>query len=102
MVHRKLTHNPLVLVQRPNSKSDPRRERRMLLPDEWPWLRDATRSGPVRQGQTGQERFLLYATAIQTGLRAKELRQLTRGRMLLDVEAPYIACKAGTTKNGIA
>ena len=74
----------------------------MLLPDEWPRLRDATRVGPDRQGKTGHERFLLYATAIQTGLRAKELRQLTRGRMFLDVEAPYIACKAGTTKNGQA
>ena len=72
----------------------------MLLPDEWPWLRDATRDGPDRKNQTGYERFLLYATAIQTGLRAKELRQLTRGRMFLDVEPPYIACKAGTTKNG--
>jgi integrase len=71
-----------------------------MLPDEWPWLREATRNGPVGQGQTGHERFLLYASAIRTGLRAKELRQLTRGRMFLDVETPYTACKAGTTKNG--
>lgn len=71
----------------------------MLLPDEWPWLRDATKDGPERNGMTGNERFLLYATAIQTGLRANELRQLTQGRMFLDVDQPYIACKAGTTKN---
>ena len=98
--HHKLPRDPLQSVRGPNPTRSRARERRMLLPDEWPWLRDATRDGPERQGQSGHERFLLYATAIQTGLRAKELRQLTRGRMFLDDEAPYIACKARTTKNG--
>jgi hypothetical protein len=42
---------------------------------------------------------MLYATAIETGLRAGELRALTRGRLFLDVKKPYVTCKAGTTKN---
>ena len=97
--HLKLPRDPLLSVRGPNPTTGRVMERRMLLPDEWPWLRDATKDGPDRHKQTGHERFLLYATAIQTGLRAKEMRQLSRGRMFLDSEAAYIACKAGTTKN---
>ncbi len=42
---------------------------------------------------------MLYQTAIQTGLRAGELRSLTRGRLYLDAKPPRITCKAGSTKN---
>ena len=56
----------------------------MLLPDEWRWLRATTWNGPVHFGVGGRERLLLYSTAIQTGLRAGELRSLTRGRLFLD------------------
>jgi len=42
---------------------------------------------------------LLFETAIQTGLRSNELRSLTRGRLYLTGEKPYITCKAGSTKN---
>jgi len=42
---------------------------------------------------------LLYAVAIQTGLRSSELRSLTRGRLFLDGDEPFITCKAGSTKN---
>jgi hypothetical protein len=48
---------------------------------------------------TGRERMLLYGVAIQTGLRSKECRSLTRGRLYLDVDKPYITAKAGSTKN---
>jgi hypothetical protein len=46
-----------------------------------------------------EERMLLYAVAIQTGLRSSELRSLTRGRLFLDGDEPFITCKAGSTKN---
>mgnify|MGYP002528190765 CR=1 FL=1 len=36
---------------------------------------------------------------IQTGLRSIELRSLTRGRMFLDFQPPFITCKARSTKN---
>jgi len=97
--HRKMTHDPLAPVTPPNPKANRKRERRMLLPDEWPWLRDVTTNGPERFGIDGQERMLLYSTAIQTGLRSGELRSLKRGRLYLDSDKPYIVCKAGNTKN---
>ncbi len=43
--------------------------------------------------------MLLYAVAIQSGLRSAECRSLTRGRLFLDDQQPYIVCKARSTKN---
>jgi len=97
--HDKLARDPLASVKKPNPKADRRRERRMLLPDEWTWLRSTADSGPERFGMTGRERMLLYAVAIQTGLRSGECRSLTRGRLYLDTDPPYITAKAGNTKN---
>ena len=56
-------------------------------------------TGETRYDMTGAERVLLYATAIQTGLRSAELRQLTRGRIYLDAPRPYVTCKSRDTKN---
>ena len=41
----------------------------------------------------------MYAVAIQSGLRSSECRSLTRGRLFLDDQQPYIVCKARSTKN---
>jgi len=82
-----------------NAKAARKRERRILLPEEWEWLQTTTEGGPERFGMTGRERVLLYAVAIQTGLRVSELRALTRGRLFLDEDSPYVIAKAGTTKN---
>src|ERR1035438_7497682 len=38
----KLPRDPLASIQKPSPESDRRRERRMLLLDEWPWLANAT------------------------------------------------------------
>ena len=97
--HQKLPRDPLASVKKPNPNADRRRERRMLLPDEWLRLETATRAGPDRYGMTGRERWLLFQTAIQTGLRSAELRSLTRGRLYFDADQPYVMCKAGSTKN---
>ena len=98
--HHKLPRDPLASVRKPNPRSDRRRERRMLLPDEMPWLKVATETGPVHHGMPGCERMLLYRTAIQSALRSSELRSLTRGRLHLDAKRPYVTCKASSTKNG--
>lgn len=71
----------------------------MLLPAEWHLLRLATLEGGPFDGIEAKERELLYATAIQTGLRSNELRSLSRGRMFLESTPPYIVCKAVATKN---
>ena len=97
--HHKLPRDPLASVRKPNPKADRRRERRMLLLDEWPWLVAATLRGPDRLGMDGTERMLLYRTAVETGLRSSELRSLTRGNLYLREDSPFITCKAGSTKN---
>jgi len=100
VANHKLARDPLVSVKKPNPKADRRRERRMLLHEEWDWLHKTILAKNVAHyDMPAQERVLLYATAIQTGLRSAELRSLTRGRFFLDVTPPYITCKAGSTKN---
>ncbi len=100
MLSDKLPRDPLAGVKKPNPQADRQYERRMLLPDEWPWLRAAILAENVeREGMSAGERVLLYATAIQTGLRLGELRSLTRRRLFLDAERPFITCAARSTKN---
>ena len=91
--------NPLAGMTKPNPKKDRRLERRMMLPDEWHWLRDVTRRSGERYGMKAAERVLLYETAIQSGLRAGELRELTKIRLFLDGKTPYVLARASTTKN---
>jgi len=96
----KLPADPLASVRKPNPKADRRRERRMLLPEEWTWLRSVTLAeGVERFGIAAGERVLLYATAVQTGLRSSELRSLIRRRLFLEGERLHITCAAGSTKN---
>lgn len=95
----KLTRDPLTSIQKPNWKSDRCRERRMLLVDEFHWLRKTTLQGSERCEMTPRERVLLYSVAIQTGLRSSELRSLTNGKLYLDREPPFVLCKSRSTKN---
>ena len=71
----------------------------MLQPAEWHWLRQVAFAGPTRFKMPGPDRMLLYALAIQTGLRSDELRSLTPGRLYLQGERPYVVCMARSTKN---
>ena len=95
----KLPRDPLASVKRPNPNADRKRERRELLREEWSYLDAATRGAPTRYKMTGPERAMLYRTAIETGLRAAELRSLTRGKLSLDGDHPYVTCNARSTKN---
>ena len=98
--HHRLKLNPLSMIRKPDPKTDRRHERRILLPDEWRWLTTyLAQSDVVLNGMEAQERLLLYRLAIQTGLRASELTELTRSRLVLDNDAPHVLCKAAGTKN---
>tara|TARA_Y100000588_G_scaffold393321_1_gene508855 strand:+ start:1189 stop:2739 length:1551 start_codon:yes stop_codon:yes gene_type:complete len=99
VANHKLVRDPLASVNKPNPKADRRRERRMLLQEEWQWLSPATFNGELQFDIPGPERELLYCVAIQTGLRAGELRSITKARLFLDVDPPFITCKAGSTKS---
>jgi len=97
--HHKLHRDSLTTVKKPNPNSDRRHERRMLLPDEWKWLRAVLSNSEMRFNMTSSERLLLYSVAIETGLRSGELRALTGKSIFADDAKPYILAKAGTTKN---
>jgi integrase len=84
----KLPANPLETIQKPNPKSDRRRLRRMLLPAEWVWLRDAA-----------GERAIIYELAIQTGLRSNELRSLHPSHVKHDAKPPHVLVRSGETKD---
>ena len=96
----KLGIDPLRSVKKPNPKSDRKRVRRMLQVEEYRWLRSVTIGDEERFGMSGDERDLLYATAIQTGLRSAELRAITPGRLRFEsTTRPYILAEARVAKN---
>ena len=96
--HGKLSTNPLTRMKKPSPIRET--DRRMLLPDEWHELRRALLvEGRERHWMTANERVVLYATAIQTGLRADELRSLSTSQLYLDGDPPFIICSARKTKN---
>lgn len=97
LVTGKLPTDPLVSIKKPSPTR--KQERRFVLPDEFPLLLKAARSGPERFGMCGEERGLLYDFAVQTGLRLGEIRSLTVADLHLDEKQPYVRCKAGSTKN---
>src|SRR5262249_42771790 len=121
---RRLKYNPLLEVPVPKGKLV--RKRRALAPEQIQKLLDAARTRPLedmmtirhgpRKGQLtasvgekvkdrmlllGMERGLLYKTAVLTGLRRKELRQLRVRHLHLDAQPlPYLDLPGQYTKNG--
>ena len=71
---------------------------RALDADELRWLLDTTQRGPERFGMTGPVRATLYQLAVETGLRASELRSLTRADFNLDGGEPTATVAAGYSK----
>jgi integrase len=78
MQERRASENPIAYVKLLNSKMDIRHQRRALEPDGIRRLLETTTAGPVRRGMSGPDRAMLYRLAIETGLRAGELRSLTK------------------------
>jgi integrase len=86
--------SPLEHLRTINARTDKRRERRALDPDELRLLLETTVAAPERFGMCGYERALLYRLAAESGLRASELRSLTVAsfdfiRYTITVEAGY-------------
>jgi integrase len=86
---RRYPFNPLAGVEPVRTRGRETYKRRALSEDEIPKL----------LAVAGDDREL-YMTAIYTGLRKNELRQLVWGDLHLDVEKPYVRVRASTTKNG--
>jgi integrase len=78
-------------------KEDDDEHRRALSFDEVQTLLDTTEHEPERYGMTGHGRAVLYLTAIETGLRVRELRSLKVSSF--DFDNCQVTVKAKNCKN---
>jgi integrase len=90
---------PLAHLSVQNAQSDRRHDRRAISDDEMRWLLEVTAKAPERFGMTGEARSMLYHVAVETGLRAGELRSLIRGSFDLEGDEPSITIAAAYAKN---
>jgi len=93
------TESPLAHLRGLNVRTDRRHDRRALSADELQWLLDVTAESDERNGMSGEARAMLYRLAVETGLRAGELRSLTRVSFRLDDEEPTVTIAAAYAKN---
>jgi integrase len=88
-------------LTRLNADTDIRRKRRAASVDEARRLLQAARSsGRAFRGLTGEDRYILYSVALQTGLRVAELASLQPSAFAMDGELPTVTVEAAYTKNG--
>ena len=90
------SQSPLVSLRTINQEVDRRHERRALSVEETCRLLKAAAGGDETHGMTGHERYLLYRLAIETGLRANEIRSLTKSSF--DLDACTVTVVAGSSK----
>ena len=96
---RRAGENPLAHLQCLNVRTDRRHDRRVLSVEELHALLDATAKGPIRAKASGQDRAVLYWVAVETGLRAGELRSVRVVNFRLDGDAPEVTVAAAYSKN---
>ncbi|QKK09477.1 MAG: tyrosine-type recombinase/integrase [Planctomycetota bacterium] len=85
--------NPLLMLSPLNVETDRRKIRRAMTLDELRRLLVATEAGAESFGLSGAERGLVYRLAAESGLRASELRSLTRSSFDLDGRTVDIEAK---------
>lgn len=90
--------NPLEHLGRSNVATDRRHDRRALSIDELRRLLDAATVAPERFGMSGAERALVYRLAVESGLRASELRSLSRGAFTFGRKMATVTVEAGSSK----
>ena len=93
----RVDQSPVEHLQPINSSSDKRHQRRAIEPDELRRLLEVTRVAKRRYGMDGRERALLYKLAVETGLRANELRSLKKSSF--DFDGLSVTVMSGYTKN---
>ncbi len=96
---RRAPENPVAHLGGVNVRTDRRHDRRAVTEDECRALLAAAVAGPEHFGMPGPDRALLYRTALESGLRAGELRTLTCGNCLLDDDPPRLIVKAAYSKH---
>ena len=93
----RVSESPFRYLKNISSDGTERHPRRSLDIDEARRLLETTQAAPERFGMTGYERALLYRLAIETGLRANELRNLTISSF--DLKACTVTAVAAYSKN---
>jgi integrase len=97
---RRAGFNPLVHLSLGNDKVDRRHDRRALSAAELRLLIRTAGENPVTvRGLTGPERAMLYAVAMGTGFRARELAALKPESFSLDATPPAVLLPARKGKN---
>ena len=96
---RRAVESPLTHLGGLNVQLDRRHDRRALSVDELLLLLETTQDGPVRFGITGAERAIVYRLAVETGLRAGEIRTLTCSALDLNDKKPTVTVRAAYSKN---
>lgn len=96
---RRAAESPIAHLDALNTRTDRRHDRRALSQEELILLLEATEAGPVIAGCSGQERSLVYRLAVETGLRAGEIRSLTAASFELAGKVPVVKVKAAYSKN---
>ncbi|MCC7419984.1 MAG: tyrosine-type recombinase/integrase [Planctomycetaceae bacterium] len=96
--HKRIADDPLTTLEKLNVQVDRRHDRRALSDDEVTKILDAARTGKVSFAFTGEDRLMLYALALSTGLRASELASLTPESLDLNAVPPICTVQAGNSK----
>ena len=89
--------SPLARLKPLNAAVD-RRERRAITVDELRRLLAAAEAGRELFGVAGPERALLYRLAVESGLRANELRSLTRASFHFAAKLSTVTVEATSSK----
>ncbi len=96
---RRAPDDPLKHLPRYNVQTDKRHERRALTDVELQTLLQVTRNAPHRFRMTGPQRAMLYRFAVETGLRANEIRSLSVGSLSLTSTPPTVTVAAAYSKH---
>ena len=85
-----VSYSPLQRLKGLNIKLDPRHVRRAIEPDQLRRLLEVTAAGPRRFGMSGLNRSRVYRVATETGLRANEMRTLTKSSFDLEAKTTQL------------
>ena len=96
--HGRAATNPVDHLEPLNARLDRRHDRRALTVDEVKRLLTNTFNATERGGMSGPERRLFYLLALETGLRANELRSLSRASFDLSPDEPTVTVNAAYSK----
>ena len=96
---KRIHDDTLACLEAYNADTDPRYQRRELLPDEISWLLSITEQRTLPSHRlAGSDRAMAYRIALGTGFRATELRSLTQRSFDLDGDPPTATVEAAHSK----